>query len=384
MNSKLLFLFVFLTVIVNACVDRYYPEIDKYNDTLAIDGLITTDPGPYFIKLQLASTIYHPVLNPLSNAEVSVADDLGNIEFFEETEPGVYSSTSPDFRGIAGRSYQLTVTLSENNIYQSSWEKISAPLGIDSVYAELENHIDPNVPYSLSGYQFYVDTKEASTDTTFLLWRLQSTYKYNSDYKCWHVYVGKIELFPKPDSLFTCWKTEMVPEIIVGTTKSSYGNQLKRYPLHYVSGEGRELTLRYSVLVNQLVVSGTVYNYWKSIRDQNEIQGTLYTQQPYQIRGNIVNINNPEEPVIGCFTAAGIAKKRVYYNSPDIDYNYEICIVHEADYENMRNLRGSSPTEWPIYLSMDENHIKFYPEQRCIDCRERGGQLEKPDFWIDN
>lgn len=377
-------MFVLLTAITSACVDPYYPELGKYENTLAVDGMVTSGPGPYYVKLQTAATVYYPVMKPLSNAEVYVADDLGNIEHFEETEPGVYTNASPGFQGIVGRSYRLTVTLTENNVYQSSWEKLSAPLGIDSVYAELENHIDPNFPYNLSGYQFYIDTKQATSDTTFLLWRLTSTYKYNSDYKCRFMYIGSIVPFPNPDSLFTCWKTETVPEIIVGTTKSSKNNELIRYPLHYVSGEERYLSIRYSVLVNQYVVSETVYDYWNAVRGQNEIQGTLYTQQPYQIRGNMVNINNTNEPVMGCFAAAGIEEKRVFYNSPNIDYHYEICILHEADYENMKNLFGSSPSSWPIYLGMDVNYYKFNPEQRCIDCREKGGKLEKPDFWVDN
>jgi len=382
-NPKIIWLFLIL-VFVSACTDTYYPEIDKYENTLVIDGLISSEPGPYFVHLQLAATIYYPVFNPVANATVFVTDNLGNVENFKETENGIYSNVSPDFQGMAGRSYQLTVILAENKIYQSSWEKLSEPLGIDSVYAELETSIDPNIPYTLSGYQFYINTKESTSDSTYLFWRLKSTYKYNSDYKCRYTYEGRIKLFPNPDSLRTCWKTETVSKIIVGSTESSKGNQLIRFPLHFVSGEGRDLSVRYSVLVNQYVVSKKVYNYWKAVRDQNEIQGSLYTQQPYQIRGNMLNINNPDEPVIGCFAAAGLTTKRVYYNRPNLNFNYDICIPHQGDYDRMRLLSDSDPQEWPIYLSTDVNFAIFYPNQDCIDCRQSGGDLEKPDFWIDN
>lgn len=384
MNRTHYFLFLLLAGIVSSCVDPYYPELDKYENTLAVDGLITSGNGPYFVRLQVATTIYKPIYQPVSNATVYITDNLGNSEEFVETEPGLYSNINPDYQGIVGRSYQLTVSLSDDNTYQSGWETIEPPLGIDSVYAELEYHIDPVYPYTLSGYQFYVDTKQAVADSIYILWRMQSTYQYHADYKCTDMYIGRIVPFPKSDSLFTCWKTKMVPEIVVGTTSSRNSNQLIRYPLHYVSGEDRDLSLRYSVLVNQYVVSETVYNYWKSLRDQNEIQGSLYSQQPYQIRGNVRNINNAEEAVFGGFAAAGIAQKRVFYNNPGIEFNYEICIINDADYEDMKNLRASKPYEWPIYLSRDVNHRLFYPQQRCIDCRMRGGQLEKPDFWIDN
>jgi hypothetical protein len=384
MNSKLFFLFAFLTAIVNACIDPYYPEIDKYENKIAISGLIDNEPGPYYIHLQHSTTIYFPEFTPLSNATVYVADNLGNVENFYETEEGVYSNTSPGFQGIIGRSYQLTVIISEDQIYNSSWEKIQEPLGIESVYAEIEDHIDPNFSYNLLGYQFYLNTEKTSNNSTYLMWKLQSTYKYKSDFKCWQSYSGRIEPFPRPDSLMTCWKTEIVPRILIGTTQGLLGGQLIKYPLHYVSSEGRELSIRYSLLVNQYVVSETVYNYWKALQDQNDIQGSLYTQQPYQIRGNMENMNNPGDPVAGCFVAAGVSKKRVYYNRPPIKFNYPFCELGDNDYDNMQNLFSTLPSEWPIYLTMGTGYRLAYPNQECIDCRKSGGKLEKPDYWTDN
>ncbi|HEY9114457.1 MAG TPA: DUF4249 family protein, partial [Bacteroidales bacterium] len=154
--KKHIIILLFFTGLLNSCVDPYWPEIDKYVDNLAIDGLINNEPGPYYVRLQLSTTIYHPQYNPLSNATVFVTDDRGNVENFYETENGVYTNVSPDFQGVIGRSYQLTVSMSENQIYQSGWEKISEPLGIESVYAEIEDRVETNIPYNVWGYQFYI------------------------------------------------------------------------------------------------------------------------------------------------------------------------------------------------------------------------------------
>jgi len=383
MKNKIFFILI-LTYTVNSCVDPYYPEIDKYVNNLAIDGLISNGPGPYFIRIQLSTTIYYPEFQPLSNANVYVTDDLGNVEEFLETEDGVYKNKSPEFKGEFGRSYQLTVSISENQNYQSGWEKIQEPVGIDSVYAKIEEHIDPDKPYGLVGYQFYINTEKSQLDSTFLIWRLQSTYQFNSDFKCRYTYNGKIEPFPNADSLMTCWKTETVPIVLIGSTQNSKNNQLIQYPLHFVSTEGRELSIRYSVLVNQNVVSKEVYNYWKAIQDQNDIQGNLYTQQPHQIRGNIENLNNPEELVAGCFVAAGLAQKRVFYNRPPVKFYYSYCVLGETDFNNMLLLPDTSPSQWPIYITMGTDYALAFPNQECIDCRKSGGKLEKPDFWIDN
>lgn len=382
--KKRLIIFIFIAGIFSACTDPYWPEIDKYVNNLAIDGLIDNEAGPYYVRLQLSTTVYYPKFNPLSNATVFVTDDLGNVEQFYESENGVYTNASPTFQGKIGRSYQLTVSVSEGQVYQSSWEKIQEPMGIESVYADIEDRIEPSLPYNLVGYQFYIDTKKSLNDSTYLIWRLESTYKYKADFKCWHYYDGTIQRLPKADSLMTCWKTEIVPKVLIGSTQSSNENQLLRYPLHFVSTEGRELAIRYSILVNQYVVNQSVYNYWNAVQHQNDIQGDLYTQQPYQIKGNLYNINNPEEPVAGCFVAAGVSKKRVFYDKPPLKFNYSVCVLGEADYENMANLSTSQPSEWPIYLTMGPGYAIAYPNQECVDCRKSGGKLEKPDFWTDN
>lgn len=376
-------LIIFIAAFVSSCVDPYWPDIDKYKNTIAVDGLIDNEPGPYFIRLQQSTTVYYPEFSPISNAVVYVTDDLGNVEEFLETEKGVYSNASPDFQGIIGRSYQLSVLLSETQVYQSSWEKIQSPLGIDSIYTEIESQIDPNIPYNLIGYQFYVDTKAANNDSTYLIWRLGQTYKFQSSFQCHYIYNGSIKPFPSPDSLMTCWKTEKVPGIFIGSTKNSKENRLIRYPLHYVSTEGRELSIRYSVIINQYVINESVYNYWKALQEQNDIQGSLYTQQPYQIRGNMQNSSNPEEPVAGSFVTAGVSSKRIYFDRPSLNFNYSICELGDADYMNMMDLSGLPPSFWPIYLTMDANNRRAFPNQDCIDCRQSGGELEKPDFWTD-
>lgn len=375
---------IFLAALAGSCVDPYWPELDKYKNTLAVDGLIDNSPGPYYVRLQLSATVYYPEYRPLENAVVFVTDNLGNIEEFVEVETGVYKNINPNFQGIVGRSYQLTVSLSETANYQSDWEKIEEPLGIGSVYAESEFHIDQNADHDLSGYQFYIDTDVAENDSTYLIWRMEQTYQYVSDFRCHYIYQGSIVPFPKTDSLSTCWKTGRVPAILIGNTNSSKDSKLVRYPLHYVSTEGRELSIRYSLLVNQYTVSENVYNYWKALQDQNDIQGTLYTQQPYQIRGNIKNINNQEEPVAGCFVAAGVSQQRMFFNKPSLKFYYSICELSEIDYKNMMDLSGLPPSFYPIYLTMDANNHLAYPNQDCIDCRQKGGTIEKPDFWTEN
>jgi len=154
-------------------------------------------------------------------------------------------------------------------------------------------------------------------------------------------------------------------------------------PLHFVSTEGRELSIRYSLKITQHTITADAFTYWNNLQKQNENQGALYANQPYQIHGNVQNINNPDEPVMGYFMAAGISEMRVYVNRPTFTFHYWICQLTQADYEAVGDLRFTRYNDWPIYLTRDNNGTLAWPDERCLDCREKGGTISKPDFWED-
>jgi hypothetical protein len=137
------------------------------------------------------------------------------------------------------------------------------------------------------------------------------------------------------------------------------------------------------LLVSQLTISAEAYNYWNSLREQNENQESLYTMQPYQIQGNVKNISKPDEPVLGYFMAAGVSEQRIFVGRPPLLFHYSICELSEGDYDAMRLIRWTGKDEWPLYITTDLNYALALPGQACIDCRQSGGTIIKPDFWED-
>jgi hypothetical protein len=308
---------------------------------------------------------------------------LGNIEFFHEAEKGVYTNNSADFQGVVGRSYQLTVAVGDSKTYLSTWEKLPVPLEINSVYAELEYH-EVSEGVTLPGYQFYIDTREVSTDSTYLLWRTESTYKYNSDFQIFFYYDGTLHPFSNIDSLKTCWRTQIDPTLATYSILNTSKGKLNRFPLQFISTEGRELSIRYSALVKQLSLTETAYNYWNSLQQQEKNQGSLYTRQPYQIRGNMHNIENIDEPVLGCFLVAGISKQRIFVDRPsNVNFYYGICELREGNFVDYGYIRWLEKQFYPYYITQTDAGARAIPDAGCADCRDKGGKIEKPDFWIE-
>ena len=374
-----------LAVLLNSCIEKYWPDLDgAYQDALVVDGTITDKPGPYTVKLSRSSSVESPKWLAYTGCNVSIICDDGNVENLTESEPGVYQTSPQGMKGEIGKKYKINIKTSSEQTYESTFEELKAPVELAAVYFEEETQPSEDLNHDLEGLRFYVDTKVAASNTNYLLWKMESTYKFQSSYLIRYIYDHRrLELFPQPDSFYTCWKSDQIPELFTYETAQLSEPLIEHFPLHFVSTEDRELSIRYSLLVHQLTITEEAFSYWNSLREQNENQGGMYNKQPYQILGNVKNINNPDEAVMGYFLVAGVSSQRIFVNRPTLTYYYWNCVLTKADYERVGDLRRSSSSEWPIYLTTDNNGRIAFPDQRCLDCREKDGKIEEPEFWID-
>ncbi len=367
----------------HSCIDEYWPEIDSYQNLLVVDGMITDGPGPFTVELSLSTNMNWPQYEPLGNCTVSIIDDAGNIIDLTEQEEGSYRSAGNGEQGIPGRSYRLRVITSAGKEYGTDFQRMHKPATIDSVYPLPENRSHPESLHELSGYQFYVDTK-SDMEEAYYMWRLEQTYQYTSDFFIHFIYDHGIQAFSPIDSLFTCWTTEKVNRIFVFSTTGLSSSTLEKFPLNYVSTESRALSVRYSLQVEQLTLGKEAYEFWDELHKQNSGETSLYTQQLYQIRGNIRNISDESEPVLGYFMVAGRESKRVFVSRPnEMPFYYPICEITEADYEAYKYIGWTDRKTWPLYVYRDPNGQRALTHQDCVDCRRKGGSTLKPEFWID-
>lgn len=379
---------VFLLILLSllSCIDEYWPETTSYENLLVVDGRITNGPGPFTVSLSISSRVNSPQIIPYSDCQVSVMDNSGESIEFSQVSPGVYRSAGNGEKGIVGRSYKISIQSPAGNYYESDFEELHSPATIDSVYPILESKTDPNYDYELSGYQFYVNTTSPGESTSYYLWRLEQTYEYNSDFFIHFLFDGNIHPFNPSDSLYTCWITESLHDIYVFGTSELSSPNLSNYPLNYVSTETRALSVRYCLLVKQYTLGEEAFRFWNEVYHQNAGETSLYAQQPFQVRGNIKNINDEQEPVLGYFTVAGQDVKRVFTNPPnsDLDFNYSTCKISDRDYDAYSYIWMTDHRTWPLYVYRDENGGRALTNQVCVDCREKGGNIQKPEFWIDS
>jgi hypothetical protein len=385
-HIQVFLLFTGLLFIV-ACVEEYWPDMgNKYDQLIVVDGMITNLPPPYTIKLSLSTTVDNPQYRPLSGYEIVIMDDTGQQETLQEKGFGVYQTDVNGIQGAVGRSYRIQINSPPGDIYQSDFVKLLPPVGIDTLTHEIEYKQDFELDHDLVGFQFYVNSLEAPKDSTWFLWKIIETYKYNANYRIKYVFDGSMHIMSHPDSLYTCWKTDTLDEIFTFNTLNLAEPRITNLPLQYINTETKRLSLKYSALVRQFNIDMQSYQFWNKLEEQSADQGSLYTSQPYQIRGNIYNPNDLEEPVLGYFMVAGLSEKRFFYDKPQalpFYYEDECAFITEELYTVLLNMES----QWPLYLYAVFSEFGSSPAlpggQECVNCEVSGGSIVEPDFWIE-
>ena len=380
-KSWLLFVVLCITVLFNACIKSFVPNLEKYNELLVVDGNINDGPGPYTIKLsKSAKTKERAQFVPYTKCTAYVEDNAGNKITFSEKEPGIYVSDSSAVQGIPGRAYKLIVGTSDGEWYESEPDVLLKGLKIQNVYGELEHKTDPKLFFGRDGYQFYVDTETPATTDNYIFWRMQSTYKFRTDFPILCYYDNGVHYVTDGDTLRTCFRTLDILDLFLLNTNELQQKEIKRVALNYEDNYTKALTIRYSLKVSQFTINERAFNYWSTVKKIISSGGDLYTQQPFQVPNNLKNISNPDKPALGYFMVAGFSEKRIFLTPANLIIREGTCNTDSPQFYPLQWFK-SRPDIWPVFYA-DKGGGPYYLPQECVDCRVNGTQTQ-PVFWTE-
>jgi hypothetical protein len=100
-------LFLPLLLLLATCIDPVGVSLDEPVPHLVVDGLITSAPGPYTVKLTNTarySTGSEGTNILVTGAKVSITDDTGNNEILEENSIGIYTTKADGIQGLTGKN----------------------------------------------------------------------------------------------------------------------------------------------------------------------------------------------------------------------------------------------------------------------------------------
>lgn len=387
-RSKIITILLFFVFLLSACIEEYDPgDIYDHEANLSVSGWITDLPGTQVISLRLSTPITISIPKNLTNCHVEVQDDEGSTFIYRETSPGEYEYTFSEGEVQSGRSYKLLIITSEGKIYESDYEKILPSPPVNDLKYEETTMDTREIGVEVPGLKFYTDFNAEGDYAEFYKLDVWETYEFHTMFR--EIYImqfGEISRL-SPDSIHSiCYRTEKVSDINLITTRTLTEKKVPDFPLHFVDNQSQRLLYAYSPEVRLLSLSETAYNYWENQKKILEESGGLFETQPPSVTGNIYNIDDPDEKVLGYFGASSVSSTRTFVPGGIIS-EFEIepyCNPSPlSSYTLMQLSRNRNRVAYMIYYpDMNGALVLHLVKKDCYDCTVFPlSSTEKPEFW---
>jgi hypothetical protein len=372
---KIILIFLFFATLLG-CIKDFRPYTDVYKEVMVIEGLLTDQPGPYHVKLRIATPLWKQIPpSSVTGCKVSVIDDQGNVYPFRATRQyGVYASDSATFRGIAGRTYSLRVETNQDLgllIYESHPEKMIEVPELDSVYYRKKTM--PGSPV-IEGCDIFLDTEAEIDECRFFRFEYDETWEFR---------------FPFKNNSKTCWTTHRSEDIAIKSTKGFSENSIKNLPLLSINDPVDRLSIKYSVVVSQFSLSEEEFVYWERLKNSVDQTGGLYDIIPAVVPNNLICVDDSLKKVLGYFSVSSVSSKRLFikekFAGSNADYSYRKCLTDTVFTNFPDTIPGYGTALWVLEDHMDQKPpwVVCTRNNGCYFCEVRGTSI-KPGFWDDD
>ena len=382
-------LVVLLTpLLICSCTERIpiTGNSENFKPALVVEGTITNEDGPQEIIISQSSSPEAPQFIPVSGCTVYVEDEEGNQFYFTESsnEPGHYFGTINGYYIIIGERYRLGLINSEGKMYQSKYEELTACPDVGTVSWNVISKPTSDPEVTEDGVQFYVDLDADDSYGRYFRWRMEETYEYHSSFPIIR-YLDEYNIMHTQYADYTyyvCYKTERTGAIAVLSTEGFRENKYNQFPILFVNDHTQRLMYGYSLLVKQYSMTKSAYQFWENLRKNNQEKTNFFGRQPANVKGNIYNVNDTSEVVLGYFGVSSVTKKRIFVDG-----------VKELSFDEVSRCRVMVPVPGiplpdeprPLYFgpTIDQNGstVWGYADTDCFICTLLGGTTEKPSFW---
>ena len=364
-----------ILLLPGACIESFDPDIEKYENILVVEGIITDKKEVYTVRLSrtLKFNENRPIM--VTGALVEVLDDLGNLFTFTESSDGIYTSDTSSFVGVPGRSYMLMIQTDDGSNYASSSDLLKAAPPIDSVFHSYKEISLPDNEL-LQGIEIFLDTNDPQDETRFYRWEWIETWEFSVPYT-------KLGY----EAREFCWASAPSDQIVIASTMQLSSDVVNDQLLYFVNNRSNRLLKTYSTLIRQYALTDNTYSFWRKIELLSEHTGSLFDPPPASVTGNVSNINIPNEPVLGYFQVSGVTEKRLFFKHEELPSLFRA----PTEYEFCSTVDVVGPGEtyiqkgWIVmlrYLDLGIEHTILINYAACYDCTARGSN-RRPDYWID-
>jgi len=357
-------------LLMASCIDPIDTNIDREVNVLIVEGAITTGSGPHKIRLsrsaQYGGVLVGSSVLPVNNALVVIRDSDGytfplteGTFIFPKPRPpaigapgketfltGVYQ-TADDFSAEIGKTYTLLISTPTGLEYTSLPEAIIPATDILGLSAEFKKVPIGSNEFK-SGFDVYATFQDEQEEQNFYMWKNSGTYKITA-FPALHVlYPTFGPAIPAPkDCCRNCWVSETSADqsLQVLSDKNVNGSQTTIFAA-FIEDDRVRFTDKYLVRIELHTLNREAFQFFQLLEEQLSINGDIFDPPPATIRGNMINLTNPDENVIGYFRVSDISvdslfltremllepKPLLAFNDDCREYQYPNSTTEEPSY----------------------------------------------------
>lgn len=382
----------------HSCITDYKGTIGGSAEVLVVNGLLTDENKKQIVQLSRSYTFENAGPRFETDAEVHISGSDGSLHAFYETPNGVYKSVAP-FAAQQDVSYQLEIRTVTGEAYASSPMDLPAPTEVKALKAVATTNAQGK-----PGISIQLDGSGPATATKF-------RYDFTEHWKIVAPYWSPLDIVVLSEGQSTfnlaiiereteervCYGSARPQEVLLTSTAALSSNEVKNFPIRFISKEDYILQHRYSIGVKQFGVSEQTYSYYETLKSLSASADNIFSEdQPGFLQGNMYALENPDEKVAGFFEVSTVSEKRLFIN-------YDDYFPGEDLPDFVVNCIPSAPTTDGPYGSREllnviyNNSVRYYGlniarippggahlvvPANCGDCTTLGSNI-KPDFWID-
>lgn len=341
---------IYLMMIGKSCVDAldFIGETDS--GQLVIYGLFTDLDSAHIVNVGITRN-FGLSQEGVEQAEVLLVEENGSVHPYIPVGGGEYRLEN--ILGIPGRSYALRVRIGDR-VYESDMERMPEVNAEDQVDFRFTTDLLAdriNVPvFEAFGSSVIPDHSEPVN----LRWVAEETY-------LWLLLDPPSVGFPTP-SPEPCFIQGIIDSNRINLF-SSANTQSRSVELFFGTRNVDDSFLNpFFVTINQYSINQRTFEFWERIRVAISNQGGIFDTPPAPVFGNIHNISDPEDRVLGIFEVAKVKKTRIFTTVNDVPFFLP---------DRCRFVQGRP--------------ISSY-SQDCLNCERRaqGRRIlrERPYWWV--
>ena len=337
-------LFAFLIAVAfSGCIEEVPIDITNSQQFLVIDGSISNNNGPHEVKISNSGTFENDNFGfpePVSGAMVTLFADNGDVVNFTEMEPGAYRIFN--YQGVVGATYHIQVQMDEAT-YSSMPEKLLEPVEALSItykqdlveFVNAQNNIVSKYTVTfLSNVALPEDP-----ENVYLKYDVDGVYKFLD-----------IGMFPS-----FCFIQDFIGanNVSIFGNENSAGSVLHDHEIITLD-VNENFYYDYCVLVLQQAITKNAYQYLEKLQQLTDRDGSLFDAPPGLLVGNINNVQDSTETVLGYFRTTAIDSAKIFI-------------------ERQKLLGANTPLPCPEDVNGD-------PSSECF-CVTKRHRIPEPPYW---